>query len=188
MSILSTFKSRNTSFEDIIRPHLKEMYYQAFRLLKDQSDAEDLVQDFVLRLYKKQAKLHDIEHLRSWLYKGLYRQFLNFIRDNKNNPLNNVDDNEDDGVESFAGRSLSPELLTEQEMERQRVQVTLSELTPIHHHIILMHDIEGFTLVEIASILDCPLGTLKSRLHRARENLKDKLMMEPISKNQCVKS
>jgi len=188
MSILNALKIRRPSFEDLIQPHLKGMYYQAYRLLKNQSDAEDLVQDFTLRLYKNKAKLHEVEHLQSWLYKGLYRQFLNFIRDNNNNPLNNRDDTEDNDLESSAYHGYSPELLTEQEMELSRVENALSELSQNHHHIIIMHDIEGFTLAEVAEIMDTPIGTLKSRLHRARANLKHKLVMEPLSPNQCVKS
>jgi len=188
MSILNALKSRSPSFEDLIRPHLKGMYYQAYRFLKNQSDAEDLVQDFTLRLYKNKAKLHEIDHLRSWLYKGLYRQFLNYIRDNTHNPLNNRDDTEDNDLESSVHHDYSPELLTEQEMELSRVEDALDKLSQNHHHIIIMHDIEGFTLAEIAEIMDTPIGTLKSRLHRARANLKYKLVMEPISPNQCVKS
>jgi len=188
MSILNALKFRSPSFEDLIRPHLKGMYYQAYRFLKDQSDAEDLVQDFTLRLYKNKANLHEIEHLRSWLYKGLYRQFLNFIRNNTHNPLNNRDNTEDNDVESSVYHEYSPELLTEQEMELSRVEDALAKLSQNHHHLIIMHDIEGFTLAEIAEIMDTPIGTLKSRLHRARANLKNKLVMEPISPNQCVKS
>ena len=174
MGIFNGLKSWSKSFDALIRPHLKDMYYQAYRLLNNQSDAEDLVQDFVLKLYKNKPKLHEVEHLRSWLYKGLYRQFLNHIRNESRNPLNSRD-YEDDELDEVSHHNPSPELLTEREIEIEYVQKALTELSPNHREIIIMHDIEGFSMIEIGDFMDCPVGTVKSRLHRARENLKQQL-------------
>lgn len=188
MNIQNPFKTRKKSFEALIQPHLTPMYYQAYRLLHNQADAEDLVHDFVLRLYANNTKISNIENLRIWLYKGLYRQFLNHLRAKSRNPMGYLDDQESDEIETTYQHELSPEFLMHQDADINQANAALQTLPQHHHDIILMHDIEGFTLSEISNVLDCPVGTLKSRLHRARNSLKNHLMMEPFTQNQCVKS
>lgn len=185
-NIFSLFPSRKNTFEALIQPRLHELYCQAYRLTKNQDDAEDLVQDMVLHLYKKNTALDKINDLRPWLYKVLYHHFLNNKRSQSRQPFGHLDENSDAIIEQFEGHSETPQALTEQASELEQLQYMLNLLPNHHKELLIMHDAEGFTLNEISNILDVPLGTLKSRLHRARNSLRNSMMREPSMQNRCV--
>lgn len=187
MKILKGFTSRKSSFERSIKPRLNELYSQAYRLIGSRDEAEDLVQDFVLRLYKKNVDINDYENPRAWLYKGLYRQFLNHIRSNSRTPFGYIAEAESEAIEENSAHYESPENIAEIHFEINQVDSALHNLKPEHRELIVMHDVEGFTLQELVEIIGVPLGTLKSRIHRARNALKNTLIAEPNADKRCVK-
>jgi len=188
MNILKGFKSRKSLFEKLIKHRLNELYSQAYRLLGNRTQAEDLVQDFVLRLYKNNIDLSKYDNLRAWLYKGLYRQFLNHLRTNNRTPFGYLDDEQSNAIDNTCLHHDSPEYIAELHSEVNQIQIALQKLNTDHRDLIIMHDIEGFTLPELVEIVAVPLGTLKSRLHRARNTLKNELNMEPYQQQRCVKN
>ena len=86
-------------------------------------------------------------------------------------------------VDNMEGLAPSPDVALEGGERQQRILAALDELDPEQRALITLHLLEGYTLVEVAGIMDTPLGTLKSRLHRSKEKLKKSLILEPFSTN-----
>jgi len=174
MSFLSLF-SRSTvhsEFERLVSPHIEHLYRLAFRFTNKSQDAEDLVQDLLVKLYGRQQEMREIERLRPWLDRVLYRMFIDQIRQNQRRPGTDDDGAEPDEIEH---PDSGPEQKLEQRLTQERLQAAYTRLSDDHRALLAMHDIEGYTLVELESMLDTPIGTLKSRLHRARKRLRDNL-------------
>ncbi len=187
MSLIPLFKSRQARFEKLIRPRLRRLYRQAYRLTGDRDDAEDLVQDLLVSLYSKQIHLEKIDDLQSWLLKALYNRFIDNLRKRGRGALGHVHDDSDEMLPSLADNNTpSPDMLSHQHLELGRVQKILENLPDHHRTLIMLHDVEGFTLNELEPVLDVPLGTLKSRLHRARHALRHALATEPFTPEQRV--
>ncbi len=181
-----SFASRRTRFERLIRPWLHPLYRRAYRLTGDRDEAEDLVQDLLASLYQKGIRLEEVEDLERWLLKSLYHQFIDRLRRAGRSPLGHLEADTPDGMDRLEDAAPSPEVLTEQQLEIRRVQAALDALNPHFRAVLVLHDVEGFTLQELSPVLDAPLGTLKSRLHRARRALRDRLRREPSSGTERV--
>ncbi len=180
MTLLNLFKSSpEKHFSALIRPHLQRLYHQAYRLTNNQDDAEDLVQDLLLRIYEKKSELENIEKLTSWLLRSLYHQFVDNYRKKSRLPIDNREDKSEEIIESTEGFQKTPQVLHEHLDTNKNLQQAIQKLNADQQAIISLHDIEGYSLPELSEILDLPLGTLKSRLHRARQTLRE----EFISKN-----
>ena len=176
MSIVTLFKkSAESRFSEQIRPHLQNLYRQAYRLTQDQDDAEDLVQDFLLRLFEKQIDLSEIENPSTWLLRGLYNLFVDNYRKKSRLPVDDRELNSDEIIENIRGSSLTPEKQYIESFTQARLKTAITKLNPDQQALIALHDMEGHKLTELAEIFDTPLGTLKSRLHRARKDLRDLL-------------
>ncbi|MEN8258405.1 MAG: RNA polymerase sigma factor [Thermodesulfobacteriota bacterium] len=168
--------SRTANFESVLRPHMQRLYRLAFRLTGNVDDAEDLVQDVLVKLYPKQRTLLDIEKLGPWLAKVLYRTFLDQQRKNKRSPLQLVvkgKNSEVDIVDFIPSPKAGPEEGTEENETRARLQAAIHSLNQDQQHLCLLYYVEGYTLAELEEILDTPVGTLKSRIHRARVQLRN---------------
>ncbi|MGJ8670885.1 MAG: RNA polymerase sigma factor [Oceanococcus sp.] len=176
-SILSFWaKSRGTSdFEQRLAPHIESLFRLACRLTNNAQDAEDLLQEVLVKLYPKREELAKIEQVRPWASRVLYRMFVDKWRRKRLEPLNESDLGEDQSLDS-EDRNLSPEDYLQMRTEIGDVQEALDKLNEDHRTLIIMHDVEGYTLVELEVILEVPLGTLKSRVHRARARLKKLLL------------
>ena len=181
ISLIQHF-SQASDFETIMKPHLLGLYRLAFRLTGKAADAEDLVQDVLVKLYPKRQELAEVEKLRPWLAKVLYRTFLDEQRRLKRSPLHLVNkktEHEDcDILDSLPSDDCGPEEDTQAYQMRGLLQQAIRSLNPDQQHICMLHDVEGYTLSELEDILETPIGTLKSRLHRARKNLRIFLQQE----------
>lgn len=191
MSLLNIFKAPSQNrFTDSIRPHLNRMYQQAYRLTQNQDDAEDLVQEVLLRLYEKKIDLKTIEKPASWLLRSLYNQFINNYRKKSRLPIDDKESDSDEIINTIANNQKSPHQLHQDEDSLHKLQSLISELNPDQQALIALHDIEGHSLSELSEIMDLPLGTLKSRLHRARSTLREQItenyqdISEPFSINR----
>ena len=168
--------NKNASpFEQLIEPHLHHLYQLAYRLSNSQTDAEDLVQDVVLKLLSRDHEMGQIEKLRPWLAKVLYRQFIDQYRQQTRSPLNLVTDGEDGLLEQPDPSGVTPESQTEADFSQKRLIKALQTLNQDQRTVVLLHDVEGYTLSELEGILESPQGTLKSRLSRARTQLREYL-------------
>ncbi len=172
-------KSRQRAFTAFVRPHLDRLYRLAFRLTGERDDAQDLVQEVMLKLYPQADSLADIDEPGTWLGRVLYNQFVDTHRRKVARRLYLVDNTDYSGNPDLA-RSASPgvEQQAGGELTMRRIQAAVEQLNEDHRIIISLHDIEGYTLAEIAEITGTPRGTLKSRRHRARERLQDLLQID----------
>jgi len=187
LNLLHRPKSRFTrEFEQHILPLLDNLYRYAYRLTGQQASAEDLVQELITRLHARQVDLAALENRATWLLRSLYNLFVDQYRQEQRH-LNVVDSYNDAGVEleQLASQTASPEELASQRSDKRRLQQALAKLNPEQRALIAMHDIEGHTLQEIEVITGTPLGTLKSRLHRARQVLREQLQ-EPFTEIRRV--
>ena len=180
----------SSNFEDILRPHVEFLYRLAWRFTGSSADAEDLVQDVLLKLFPRTRELSAIDKLRPWLARVLYRQYVDSVRQRGRSPMSGQateTEGDDDPLDGFAAAEDGPEEQAERGQLHERILRALDRLNPEQRAVITLHDVEGYSLVELEPILDTPLGTLKSRLHRARQQLRALLAMEPFSGGGRVK-
>lgn len=163
-------------FEQLIALHLPHLYQLAYRFCNDRTDAEDLVQDVVLKLLPHCEEMARIEKLRPWLARVLYRQFIDRYRQNERSPLSLVAEGDDPLADQAAPAAENPENQTEAGLNHKRLLLALQTLNTDQRAVVLLHDVEGYTLAELEVILDSPQGTLKSRLNRARNRLREFLL------------
>jgi RNA polymerase sigma-70 factor (ECF subfamily) len=162
------FKGQNKqpSFAAFIRPHLDRLYRLAYRLTGHREDAQDLVQDVLLKLHSQMERLSEVEAVGTWLGRVMYKsRRLTLVED----PVLSAEPDNAPSTEA------STEDQAEGEFTITRVLAALERLSDEHQLIIKLHDIEGYTITEIAEITGIPHGTLKSRRQRARERLQNLL-------------
>ncbi len=167
-------------FDELVRPHLIYLYRLAFRFCGNQEDAEDLVQDLMVKLYPRCDELEKVDRLRPWLVTSLYRMFVDGTRRKKRSPLELIDD-EVAFYEATPSNRPSPGQELAEDQRITQIQAAFERLSEDHRVLITLHDIEGYRLVELEKMLDVPVGTLKSRIHRARARMRK--MLEPAGLN-----
>jgi RNA polymerase sigma-70 factor (ECF subfamily) len=158
------------AFTVLLKPHLERLYRLAYRLTSNVADAEDLVQDVIVKLYVRRDELTSIRELSVWLGRVLYNQFVDDKRRYGRQPLKLVDPRI--AVEEEVSSTDEP--LTEALNADVATSLTraLAKLGEDHRVVVLLHDSEGYKLKEIQELTGIPVGTLKSRLHRGRERLR----------------
>ncbi|HET6527548.1 MAG TPA: sigma-70 family RNA polymerase sigma factor, partial [Balneolaceae bacterium] len=170
---------KQEDFEDEIIPQLDAMYNFALRLTSDPSDAEDLVQDTIVKAFRFFSSYEKGTNAKAWLFRILKNSYINNYRKKSKQP-NQVDYDE---VATFyetirAERTDTSDL--EDKMFRDLIDdditSALDKLPEDFRTVVLLCDIEGFTYEEIANMLDVPIGTIRSRLHRGRNLLKAELL------------
>lgn len=159
-------------FERIMRPWLDDLRRLSIRLTGNVDDAEDLLQDLLLRLQPRMDEVAALDQPRPWLARVLYRMFVDQWRRRRSAP--DRDDASD--VDDQPGIEDAPDAAFERALTRERLQDALDRLPDFQREVVLLHDVEGYTLTEIATITRTPTGTLKSRLHRARAALRADLL------------
>ncbi len=185
MSIISLFsrsKNNQPSFELLVAPHVEPLYRLAFRFCGNQHEAEDLVQELLTKLYPRHKELTQLENLRTWLARALHNHFIDTLRRRERSP---VEFGYEEDPQTAASDEHCPEHHLATTQLQQDLQDALGELNEDQRTLVIMHDIESYTLAEIADILDTPVGTLKSRLHRSREKLKKVLNDGTFSQRQA---
>jgi len=179
-----------SNFEDLLRPQVEYLYRLAWRFTGSVADAEDLVQDVLLKLFPRTQELLEIERLRPWLARVLYRQFVDSVRKQARSPIVALvtgAEGEDNPLDALPSMKDGPEEHAERSAWRRLILAALEQLNSEQRAVVTMHDVEGYSLEELETILETPLGTLKSRLHRARQRLRVLLPMEPFSAGERVK-
>lgn len=164
-------RDRDDAFERLLRPHLPGLMQFAFRLTQSESAAEDLVQETCLRFLPKLGTLEELDNPRQWLAKALYRVFVDQYRRQQRAPIDYWDD-----VPDTESPLPTPEMDALQACTQGQLQAALDRLPPMARDLVLWHDVEGHALDALSDTLNTPLGTLKARLHRARQKLREDLM------------
>ncbi len=173
-------QAQQERFVDEALPYLDRLYGAALRMTRNPADAEDLVQDTFARAYEKFHQYKPGTNLKAWLYRIMTNLYINQYRRAQRRPQ----EVEGDGVEDWqmgevahyepAGlRSAEAEALDR--IPNADVQQALMDLPEDRRLAVYLADVEGFAYKEIAEIMDCPVGTVMSRLHRGRAQLRESL-------------
>ncbi len=162
-------------------PHLDALYGGAFRLTKNQSDASDLVQEACLRAFRFWHSF-DGDNCRAWLFKIMTNVFYSeFNRRKRRSEVMQQafeEQNTSDGVlfQAESRGRLDPRSKNIKESLSTEVEQALNALSPEYRLVVVLCDMQGFSYKEIAEIIDCPIGTVMSRIHRARKQLAESLL------------
>ncbi|MGH7557485.1 MAG: RNA polymerase sigma factor [Gemmatimonadota bacterium] len=169
------------AFEDLLSANLDSLYRTSVRLCGDPDDAQDLLQDAVLRAFQHQHQLRDREAGRSWLFTILTRTHLNRVRSEKRRP-ESVESDLGEGEFESALADWSSEKADgnwlERLADRERIALAVQELDPRLRVVLLLSDVEEFSQREVATMLEIPEGTVASRLFRSRRALRKILSRE----------
>ena len=169
-------------FAEQATPFIDQLYAAAVRMTRNPADAEDLVQETFVRAYRGFGSFQDGTNLRAWLYRILTNTFINSYRAAQRRPeQSELDDVEElylyrriGGLEAASlGRSAEDELMDL--FTDSQVQDAVDALPDQFRLAVLLADVDGFSYKEIAEILDVPIGTVMSRLHRGRKALQKSL-------------
>jgi RNA polymerase sigma-70 factor (ECF subfamily) len=178
-------RKKQQDFKSEMMPHLDSMYNFALRLTMDPTDAEDLVQDSVVKAFRFFHSYEKGTNAKAWLFRILKNSYINNYRKKSKRP-NEVDYDE---VSTFYETIRADQTDTsdlEERMYRDMLDDTvtkaLESIPEDFRSVVLLCDVEGFTYEEIANMLDVPIGTIRSRLHRGRNLLRASL--EDYAKNR----
>jgi RNA polymerase sigma-70 factor, ECF subfamily len=170
------------TFADQAMEHMSSLYTAALRMTRNPADAEDLVQETYLKAYRGFGGFQEGTNLKAWLYRILTNTFINSYRAKRRRPdQSDIEDVEDlylyrrlGGLEgSRLGQSAEEEVL--EHFTDSDVKAAVESLPEQFRMAVLLADVEGFAYKEIAEILDIPIGTVMSRLHRGRKALQKRL-------------
>ena len=165
-------------FENEFMPHIDSMYNFAYRLTFDEDEAKDLVQDTYMKAFRFINSFLEGTNAKAWLYRILKNSFINDYRKKSKQP-SKVDYQE---VEQFynsedtrSEATVDLRIEATKDMIGDEITNALNSLAVDFRTVIILCDLEGFTYEEMAKILDIPIGTVRSRLHRARNLMREKL-------------
>jgi RNA polymerase sigma-70 factor, ECF subfamily len=167
-------------FERDVLPLLPNLYAAALRMTRNPTDAEDLVQDTYLRAFRGFSGFKEGTNLKAWLYRILTNSFINTYRKKQRQPqtVEGPDDMDEWYLfDKLGGRNveLSAETEVLDRIPDEAVKGALESLPENFRLPVLLADVEGFSYKEIAEIMDTPIGTVMSRLHRGRKALQKAL-------------
>ncbi len=165
--------TRRREFEELTLPHLGALYRFAIQKVRDAAQAEDLVQETCLKAYRGFDRFERGTDYKAWLFRILINTIVDVQRKGAREPIELT--LERGTVEAERSRLPDPEGQLMAESLGQAVQVAIEALPQDWQAVILLSFVEGFTYKEIAKLLGCPIGTVMSRLYRARRALRHRL-------------
>ena len=178
--MVSASEATRARFERDALPFLDQLYSAALRMTKSPTDAEDLVQETYVKAYAAFDSFAEGTNLRAWLFRILTNTFINNYRKGQRQPFSeSVDDLTDAQIQGIDARlpggMRSAEVEALERMGDAEVLAALADLPDDFRLAVYLADVEGFPYKEIAEIMDTPMGTVMSRLHRGRKLLRDAL-------------
>ena len=176
------------TFNQAALDHLDSLYGYALILTREQTAAEDLVQETYLRAVRAFGQLTPNSNLKGWLFVIMRNAWLNQLRHTRSGPrFVGLDDENVESVYQNDRVNEDPHVVYLRKLEREQIRVAIADLPELYREIIVLRDLEGFSYQEIATMLSCPAGTVMSRLGRARAKLRRVLVSwQPRSAARAV--
>ncbi|GMU11212.1 sigma-70 family RNA polymerase sigma factor [Corallococcus caeni] len=166
------------AFESLVREHQDRLYDFCFRMVGDREEAHDLVQEIFVSVHQNVRRFREDARLSTWLFRISKNHCLNrlkYLQRRGRGRSEVYDEVSAAAIAEGGGAPPQPDAALDVARERARVQRAISQLDPDARMLVALRDIEGLSYDEIVDITELPEGTVKSRLHRAREKLADLL-------------
>jgi len=180
--VLRLQANEDAAYDELVRVYSASIFHVAYRMLGDSSEAADVVQDIFLKVFRNIRGFRGDSSLKTWVFRIALSEILNRLRWWKRRHRFSTVSLDDDahngngnGLHVSDGRP-SPQQALESKEQEAAIQEALSRLSSDHRSILILRDIEGFSYSEIAEVLGVSIGTVKSRLARARADMKKSLI------------
>ena len=177
--------NEDAAYDELVRTYSPSIFHVAYRMLGESAEASDAVQEIFLKVFRNIGGFKGEAALKTWIFKIAFSEILNRLRWWKRRyryATVSLDDSPNGNGNStgagyvVASSGPNPEELLQSKEEETAIQEALGRLSKDHRSIIVLRDIEGFSYNEIADVLGVSIGTVKSRIARARSDLKKSLM------------
>ena len=177
--VLRLQANEDTAYDELVRTYNASIFHVAYRMLGDGGEAADVVQDIFLKVFRNIGGFKGEAALKTWIFKIAFSEIFNRLRwwkRRRHFSTVSLDDDHNGSGYHVTDSKPTPEEALESKEQEKAIQKALSTLSGDHRSIIVLRDIEGFSYNEIADVLGVSIGTVKSRIARARADLKRSLM------------
>ena len=171
--IRQTLDGERQAFGALVSRYQNRLYSSMLQILRSETDAEDVVQDAFVLAFTKLSTFKGNSQWYTWLYRIAYNVAINRMR--KRRPTVSLDGPSENQQFDFADAGPAPDDRLEQQERANQLHLALARLTLEHRSILVLREMEGLEYESISEILDLPIGTVRSRLHRARNHLREHL-------------
>jgi RNA polymerase sigma-70 factor (ECF subfamily) len=174
------------AFEELVAKYERKVYAIAYRFMGNPEDAGDLTQEAFLKAYQSIKSFRQEASFSTWICRIVSNVCRDQLRKNKRQSQNSLDEDvwlEEGTVQKqLKDQRPTPDEVYESKELKEYLQGLINNLNPEYKMVVILRDIQGYSYEEIAQILDCSLGTVKSRLNRARKALRDQINLDRVGK------
>lgn len=182
-----TAMSRKSEFDTIALPHVDFLYNMALKITRNQEDARDLLQDTILRAYRFFERFQEGTNCKAWLYRIMKNTFINHYRKQRRRPsevqFDAIEGLQEGRAESLGTEAMDPEETLLNTALSEDVRAAFDTLPAEYREVLVLGIVEGFSYREIAAMVGCPIGTVMSRLHRARKIMQRQLLQHAAGRS-----
>ncbi|HZI46490.1 MAG TPA: sigma-70 family RNA polymerase sigma factor [Pyrinomonadaceae bacterium] len=179
--VQSTLSGRESGFEELVRRYQRPIAAYVYRMVGDYDAALDLTQEVFIKVYASLSRYRPEFKFSTWIYKIAHNAAIDHLRRHATREA--IANSETDRVEvTIETRRLSPEQESERTERCSEIETVVQLLPPPYRELILLRHSQDLSYEEIAEVTGLPLGTVKNRLFRAREAMREQLMQRGITK------